>query len=229
MKTLITKSILCLLFLLPFAGLQAQDCETYYPFQEGVTFEITSYDGKDKVTGKSRHNIKELNGNQALVEVVNFDKKDKEQFRGEYDLACSDGQFKLDMRSMMGPDNMGSMEGMDVNIDASDMTFPANPVEGDELPDAHLKVSMQTSGMSIGGVKINIVNRKVAGTETITTPAGTFDCTILTQNVETKTMGMKIRSSTKTWYAKGAGPVKTESYKANGKLMGKEIMTALNR
>lgn len=229
MKTLLTKSLLCLLLLLSFSGLDAQGCDTYYPFQEGATFELTSYNGKDKVTGKTRHNIKEMTENQAVVEVISFDKKDKEVFRGEYGLECSDGQFSLDMRSMMGPENMGGMEGMDVNVDASDMTFPANPVVGDDLPDAHLKVSMQSSGMSIGGIQVTIANRKVAGKESITTPAGTFDCTIMTQDLETKTMGIKMRSSSKTWYSKGAGPVKTESFKANGKLISRDIMTSLTR
>ena len=224
---------LSLILLFPFLQINAQSCEAYYPMEEGASFEMTSYNAKEKVTGKTKSTILEKKGSgneiEAVVQVVHFDKKDKESFTSEYSMFCRDGQFSVDMRNMMGPDNMGSLQGMEIDVDASEMTFPADPQPGTTLEDAHLKVSMRSTGISMGGMQVNVTNRKVEGTETLTTPAGTFECVILTQNVASKTFGITVRASSKTWYSKGAGAVRTESYNKSGKLMGYEVLTALEK
>lgn len=234
MHKTITQKLILLIALVSFSFLtKAQDCEAYYPMSEGSVFELTSYDGKGKETGKSRNSIieKKVNGDEmeAVVKVEHFDKKGKESFTSEYSMYCKNGQFSLDTRSMMGPENMGTMENVEVNVDASELTFPADPTPGTTLDDAHLKVSMQTSGFSMGGMQINITNRKIGARESITTPAGTFDCVLMTQTVESKTMGIKILMSSKTWYSTGAGAVKSETYNKKGKLMSTEILTLLEK
>lgn len=234
MYSTISRNFLLFLALFSFSFLaKAQNCEAYYPMDEGSVFEMTSYDAKGKETGKARNTVieKKVNGDEleAVVKVDHFDKKGKESFSSEYSMFCKNGQFSLDMRNMMGPDNMGSLQNVEVTVDASEMTFPVDPQPGTTLEDAHLKVSMNTSGFSMGGMQVNITNRKIKGRESITTPAGTFDCVVITQNVESKTMGIKISASGKTWYSKGAGAVRTESYNKKGKLMGTEILTSLEK
>ena len=225
--------ILLLAILMPSGTAFSQSCEAYYPMDEGVSFEMTSYSAKEKVTGKTKSTIIEKKGSgneiEAVVKVVHFDKKDKESFSSEYSMFCRDGQFSVDMRNMMGPDNMGSLQGMEIDVDASEMTFPADPQPGTTLDDAHLKVSMRSTGISMGGMQVNVTNRKVVGTETLTTPAGTFECVILTQDVTSKTFGINVRASSKTWYSMGAGTVRSESYNKSGKLMGYEVLTALEK
>ncbi len=234
MFTTITRNTLLFIALFSFSFLaKAQNCEAYYPMSEGSVFEMTSYNAKGKETGKSRNSVieKRVNGDEleAVVKVEYFDQKGKESMTSEYSMYCKNGQFSLDMRSMMGPDNMGTMQGVEVTVDASEMTFPADPQPGTTLEDAHLKVTMNTSGFSMGGIQVNITDRKIEGRESITTPAGTFDCVLMTQVVESKTMGIKMTITGKTWYSMGAGAVRTESYNKNGKLMGTEVLTLLEK
>ena len=233
---LICKTALSALFFALFSiscTLNAQDCEAWYPMDEGAAFEMTSYSAKGKVTGRTMHTIKEKSSEggalQATVSVQYYDKKDKETMTSEYDLHCKEGQFSIDMRSMMSADNMSSMQNMEVDVDADEMAFPADLSPGTELPDASLKVSMKSAGFSMSGMQVLVTNRKVGARESVTTPAGTFDCVVISQDVQSKTMGIGIKASSKTWYAKGAGAVKTESYNKNGKLMGSEELTMLKK
>ena len=55
------------------------------------------------------------------------------------------------------------------------------------------------------------------GEESISTPAGTFDCFVITHDFETK-MGLKIIGKSKQWLAEGVGLVKQINYSKNGKV-----------
>lgn len=227
-KTTLSVFFMLCLFAIPAT---AQDCDAYFPTDEGTMFEMTSYNGKDKMQGMTRSTVTDISndgGFSATVKVESFDKKGKENYTSEYGIACKDGNFKVDMRSMMSGDNMSSMEGMEVDVEADELAFPSNMEVGTDLPDASLKVTMQSAGFSMAGMQIQIVNRKVLARESMTTPAGTFDCIVVSQDVNTK-MVVGIKASSKIWYAKGVGAVRTESYNGNGKMTGYEVMSALNK
>jgi hypothetical protein len=213
-------------FVLPAS---AQDCDAYFPMKEGAVFEMTSYNDKDKEQSMTRNTISELNGEgefTATVKVQSFDKKGKETYNSEYGVACNGDHFKIDMRSMMSGENMASMQGMEVDVEADELAFPSNIQVGTDLPDASLSVSMQSAGFSMAGMKIDITNRKVLARESMTTPAGTFDCIVVTQDISTK-MIVSIQASSKIWYAKNVGAVRSESYNKNGKRTGYEVLTSL--
>jgi len=82
-------------------------------------------------------------------------------------------------------------------------------------------------------MKINITNRKVVSSETITTTAGTFTCFKVTQDilVETTTMGipMKMNSKSTDYYSAGTGLVKSEYYNKNDKLTGYSELTKITK
>jgi hypothetical protein len=86
--------------------------------------------------------------------------------------------------------------------------------------------------MDMGGMKMNmtvdITNRKVNAKESITTPAGTFNCYAISSNSETK-MGLKMMFEIKEWVAEGMGVIKSETYNKNGKLMGYTELTSINK
>ena len=71
-------------------------------------------------------------------------------------------------------------------------------------------------------------NKIVVGKETITVPAGTFDCVIVTSDTDTKMMIAK-HTKSKNWYAKGIGLVKQEDYNKKGKLIGKQVLTQFKK
>jgi hypothetical protein len=72
-----------------------------------------------------------------------------------------------------------------------------------------------------------ITNRKVEAKESVTVPAGTFDCFKISYNSEIKIGFVKKNYRYITWYAPEVGAVKSEFYSAKGKLEGYSEMTLL--
>jgi hypothetical protein len=85
----------------------------------------------------------------------------------------------------------------------------------------------------MGGMAMNmimdIVDRKVEAAESMTTPAGTFDCMKLTQTEKMDMGMMKTTSSSKEWLAMGIGIVRQEHYNDKGELTGYMILTSVTQ
>lgn len=83
-------------------------------------------------------------------------------------------------------------------------------------------LTMQTTG----------TGRVVEAKESLTTPAGTFQCirTRQTMQIENKAMGipMRFEVASVSWYAPGVGQVRTDSYRKD-KLVGSTVLTKLTR
>ena len=91
------------------------------------------------------------------------------------------------------------------------------------LPDADMLAVINMSPIKMRLTFI-MTNRKVVGEETITTPAGTFDCIVLTYDYESK-MGIKVTGSTKQWFAEGIGLVKQIDLNKKGKETNRTLLT----
>ena len=74
-----------------------------------------------------------------------------------------------------------------------------------------------------------ITDREVLGKESVTTPAGTFDCYIITQSTHIKSMAANQKRTTKQWIAEGVGVVKSEDYNKKGKLDGTSVLTSFSK
>ncbi|HEY8402648.1 MAG TPA: hypothetical protein VIK89_15370, partial [Cytophagaceae bacterium] len=115
-------------------------------------------------------------------------------------------------------------------------TYPAQLSEGQNLPDAIMRMSItdKASGNEMGTVNINIINRKVVGKEKITTPAGTFDSYKITYDItiETVMMGMRLPGNNLKgveYISPGTGVIRNESYNQKEKLTGYQILTKFSR
>jgi hypothetical protein len=213
-------------------SITAQDCSPWYPMESGTVMQQTNYNAKGKATGKNVQTIIKKTGDAdemaAEVQSEHYDKKDKLTMTQSYTIHCKDGHFYVDMESIMSPESFGQYESMDVEVDAEDLQIPTKADAGTMLPDAVLTAKVSSSGVSIMTMQIHVTNRKVEGMEKITTPAGTFNCIKLSQTVETKTI-MKISMRSIEWYATDTGPVRTESFNKNGKLVSYTELTSLKR
>jgi len=228
-----SKSITLLtLLIVLFTGriARGQDCD-YYPFKKGAVMAFQSLDEKGRLTGSSRLTINDiqLSGgvSEYFVKNETFDSKNKLQNSLEYSMKCENGEFSIDMRSMIDPKSMEGFKDLEVSISGSDMTFPAVLVPGQSLPDADITIGTSSGGMSLMNLSVKVTNRKVVGVEPVTVPAGTFECFKLTYDVETK-LGLKISSSAVQWMSKGVGSIKTESYDKRGKLLGTTVLSEFN-
>lgn len=183
-------------------------------------FEMSSYNAKDKLqsTVKTTISEKESSGDKVVVtaHAVVFDPKSKELSKVDYDVTCQGGDFKIDMRafasSMTGAQGM---EGVEMHMEGDEMAFPKNLQPGMSLPDASFSMKMTMNGMTLSNTSMKSTNRKVTGTESITTPAGTFPCILIESDSEVKTMGMSFSSHDKSWYSLGVGLVRQESFKGD--------------
>ncbi|MCD4735870.1 MAG: DUF3108 domain-containing protein [Bacteroidales bacterium] len=210
----------------------AQDCSMYFPVEEGKQIELTQYNAKDKVQGTIKQKILkfEEKESETIIIVLNesYDKNGKEIGSGEFEMRCKEGVFYMDMKNYLDEKSMEAYDNMEVEITASDLAFPKDIKPGDQLKDASLNIKISGDEMINMGMDVFITDRKVEGTESITTPAGTFDCFRISYKINTKTFIMKIQMSGIEWIAEDIGVVRSESYNKKGKLIGYSLLSALN-
>ena len=108
-------------------------------------------------------------------------------------------------------EQMGDISG---NASTSFLEYPATMKEGDALKDASFSMDFKSASGLSGHISIDMTNRKVAGKENVTTPAGTWDCYKITYHSKTvfkMGIGIPMNADVTEWYAPGFGVVKTES------------------
>jgi hypothetical protein len=222
------------LFLMIFVFMQviivfAQDCVSYVPMKQGAIWETQHFDAKNKLTSTSKSIVKEKtttgNNIKLVIESESFDSKGKSQGKNNYSAGCDNGVFYLDMKGNIDQNAMSGFKDMQLTVTADNLDLPANPKPGQILKSGKFTMDAQVQGMP-GGFKmtVDVYNRKVEGTETITTPAGTFECVKITYEMKTFMM-MEIITKGVEWYAKDVGLVKSESYDSKGKLMSTSLLS----
>jgi len=201
--------------------------------EKGKKFELTYFDDKDKAQGRTEYEIidKEESGNAvtATVHMIHYDKKDKMVMESDYKVQCEDGVFKIDIRGVLNAaqmQQMSSMDNMDVTVETEDLEIPSTLSVGDNLNDGSLNMKMNASGsgMTLMSFRTDISNRKVVNKEDVTTPAGTFDCYVISSDVHSKAGFVNMNFETKEWISEGVGVVRSESYR-KGKLDGYSLLT----
>jgi hypothetical protein len=223
--------ILILGIALSAVRLSAQDCG-YYSLSKGTVMTYQSLDGKGKITGTSRMTCIDVISSPAMVKYkVRLDSEDAKadnKTSHEVQMRCENGKFYMDMQNFLDPSSMEGFKDMQLTVDSKDMEFPAGLAEGMSLPDASLKLAAASEGVTIMNMTIFISNRKVAGKETVTVPAGTFECYKLTYDLETKMM-FKMTTSVTEYLCMGVGSIKTETYDKKGKLLGTTVLSEVKK
>ena len=212
----------------------AQCNDSFFPFNEGVSFEQTAYDKKGKEQGKSMSEIVTVDGTSAVVKNVFFDKKGKEVADGEYTIICEGNTIKMDFNKFI-PDGMLDQYGdAEVTVEGDFITIPNNLQEGQSLPDGTGTVTIKMTSAAAMNITMDmtITDRKVEKVETLNTPAGSFDTYKISQKtiVKMNMMGMNktTENSSAAWYAKGVGMVRNENYDKKGDLMGYTELTSFD-
>lgn len=105
-------------------------------------------------------------------------------------------------------------EGMDVTVTGTPFQLPANTKKGDTFGD-------YTITMNIAGIKTNsnITGQQIVAEETIEVSGHSIPCIVLENTQVSKVIGIKQTAKIKTWYGRGLGIVKVETYNKKGKLM----------
>jgi len=211
-----------LLFLSVALFAQSDICRNgYLPFREGVSFELTSYNQKGKVASVIRHGVKEISplssGFRATIEMQILDDKGKATSGGQYFIDCADGGFSLDMSSMLSPESLTAMSSLQVDVTGDGLSIPNTLTPGQSLPDGKMEMKASMGNIALINMSISISDRNVISKETLTTPAGVFDCVKLTQTTTIGGLGNKSYVGT-TWLAPGVGTVRSENYNKKGEV-----------
>jgi uncharacterized membrane protein len=226
------------LFIMCFSGIvKSQNCGLYYPLVNGAVIEMTSYNANDQLSGTTTSNISNVvttaDGTMASIASTVKDKKGTETSTSSCSVKCTGGSIFVDMRSYIPQQSQDQWKNMSVKTDAGQLEIPQTLTVGATLKDASVTVTVYNGTTLFSTMKVNISNRVVASQESITTPAGTFNCFKITQDikVENIVMGMTIPISMKSaeYYATGTGMVKSQSFDKNGKLSGYTLLTKLTK
>jgi len=207
----------------------AQNCESYFPQEINKKYEYTDYDKKDKVIGTTVKTVVAKNeipgGVEIRIKEEDFSEGVDTATSIEYTIKCENGIMSMDMESiMMSQDQMQAYEGMETKVDADDLTIPTDAKAGDELSGGKVVAEVFNEGMRVMSMTFTILDRKVDAVESLTTPAGTFECLKITSHVE-MVMIIGFKMTIIEWYAKDIGVVKSIAYSKKGKKISSTILT----
>lgn len=208
------------LFLLcPTVVLSAQDCSNYYFLQNDKTIEMTVSNKNGKESGKMTYIISDSKKNgSSVTATINsefVDAKGKSISKATNNVKCENGLLQMNMKTFIPAAQMEQMKSGTANASDVYLEYPANMNAGDQLKDGQFNMDYESASGLKSSIDISISERKVEGKESVTTPAGTWECyKITSQNrIVSKIagIGIPIKMSVTEWYAPGFGIVKTES------------------
>ena len=211
----------------------AQDgCSKFYPMSEGTSMEYTNYNKKGKVEGVSSFKVTEVSTNgdttNATMAINLKDDKGKEIYNSDYKLSCTGNMVKLDYESILPSEMMKQYSEMDFEVSGNDIEIPNDLSVGQNLADANVNMKINMGAMNMN-MAVDMVNRKVEKKESVTTPAGTYDCYVLYSENRSKVMMANQVYPSRVWLAEGVGMVKQETYKKNGDLMSSTELTSYSK
>ena len=214
MKKFIIISLSIMLF--SFSADKNEECNPYYLSEEGKTTELTSYNKKDKVTGKTTRKVlskKAISGGLEIeIEANIFDKKDEKISGGTFNVTCKDGKLTVDMTNMVDLSQIQQFEGMDIDIQSESLDFPTNPTVGQELKGGKTTLTASNMGMKLFSQTIIIDKRKVEAIESKTCPAGTYECVKISYETRMQIGPKAFVYKSIDWIAKDIGTVRSETY-----------------
>lgn len=209
--------------------------EPYHALKKGTKIQYTVYNGKGKVQGYHNQEVLEISRKgknvNAVVASTQTDRKGKVQTGATVSLQYKNGNFYVDLLSILLPQGMPNME-IETAITGNDMIIPEKISPGQKLPDAQATFNMKMKGggesIKMPPVVYRVFNREAVGEESVETPMGKYVCFKITQSVEVELplIGKQVSSGI-VWVGKGIGTVKTEGYDKKGKLQNRMLLTEL--
>ena len=195
---------------------------TFFAMKKGAVQVFVSKYAKGKITSQSRNTVKAITGDKNAFAIdyqsEALDDKGKPADKDNplilnYRVVIKDGLMYLDMKGLFG-----AMEGIEgVQASGTAVKIPSNLAVGQSIDDAKV-------GVKIGFMNCLVVmtEGKCLAIEDVKVEAGTFKCYKVSQKTNSTVMGFKSEGTTITWYAKGVGAVKTETYDKKGKLLSSQ-------
>ncbi len=212
--------IFTLVTFLMVLGANAQD--PFYPKKEGVKLSYTLTDKKGKVSGYSESTVVSVKNSGTQTEVtmqtMAKDKNGKDILQNPMDLTVmiEDGAVIMSPKALAGKIVAG------LDITGGDLRLPVNLTTGTTLNDYDIT-------MGIAGINTtsHITDVKAVAEETLEVSGHSIPCVVVESTTSVKVLGIKRSSLQKTWYGRGVGIVKLETYDNKGKLESTQTLTSI--
>lgn len=135
---------------------------------------------------------------------------------------AADGTVRMDLANSMKAVFASLFPNAVISTTGGITTLPSVMEPGDRLADASGTVKVR--GITY---TVSVTDRKVLRNEKITTPAGTFDCVVVSEHKEEKAVGYSRITTAETWYCRGYGMIRHDTYDRNMKLETSEILESV--
>lgn len=130
-----------------------------------------------------------------------------------------DGSVRMDVGGTMKAVFSNMFPNAEIVSAGEPTLLPADMRPGDVLPDARSVVTVR--GLKY---KTEVTERQVLREERITVPAGTFDCIVVREHKVERGPGRNRTTTGETWYARGIGYVRHDTYDKNLRLETTEVL-----
>ncbi|MBN2595677.1 hypothetical protein [Labilibaculum sp.] len=218
------KKLISLIFLIGLTSMLAfsQECTLYIPNQVGTElhYQITNAKGKvDGIYTQKMISVKEKGGETIFELLQTFmDPKSPEKVITQDTIIfrCKDNIFYIDMEKYLNQKQMEGFKDMEVKITTEDLIYPPKLYPGLALNDGSISLEVG-AGMINMNMTTNIVNRKVEALEDVTTPAGTFTCYKISEDVKSKIGFVNVELHNIAWIVKDIGTIRSKSFDKKGK------------
>lgn len=213
----------------------AQDC-LGMTFKSGMNFELSTFNAKDKSTGKIVYQVKDVRreGSATVMDITAQFQDEKGKQLSPYTIhyTCTGDELVADMSGMMQSMQSGLKDG-EMRMKSNKLVYPGKLSVGQKLADGQMEAEMISKGSTLMTMNMTMSNRQVESKAPLTTPAGTFDAYKITSdmNFENRMMGIPIRGTMRTVSYRAANQlfdVKSETYNKNGKLVGYTLLSKAN-
>lgn len=218
------------------AGAMAQDCTFFFPQQEGTKLVRKGYDAQGNLKNVMTYQVDKVetmpSGTEVEADYVYADANGNQIVRGELECSCQNGEFFMNMGDLVSYPAAVSMIGEDIAMTGDFMNYPntiSSNIPGDDdyyFDDANIKIYSKKNKKKRANVSIH--DRAYETTESLTTPAGTFDCAKVRYNIDVNSPDGRITGYGYEWYAPNVGVVRTELYDPNNNLQSYTVLEEIN-
>ena len=214
------RTMIALVTFLMVLGVKAQ--EPFYLQKEGVKLGYTITDKKGKVDGYSESKVVSVksSGAQTAVTMQTMvkDKNGKDLLQNPFELSVTieNGTVIMSPKALVGK----IVEGLSIN--GEDLKLPVNLTTGAPLND--YSITMGIAGIN---TTTQVTGVKAVAEETIEVSGHRIPCVVVDSTTSVKVLGIKRSSLQKTWYGRGIGIVKLETYDSKGKLESTQTLTSI--
>ncbi|MCC3157038.1 hypothetical protein LJ737_07300 [Hymenobacter sp. 15J16-1T3B] len=207
----------------------APSCEHPFGLSDGTELTYQLLNEKNKPEGLQILKVARITPHEAakkapaytevLLKSSLYDASNRLQRNDEYVYLCRRDTVLTDGRLLLDPAMLRSFRDRRFAYEPVHLAWPNQPTAG-ALPGGKLTVQVSSPSVDIAQVITDVSERRLSGPESITTPAGTFQCYKVESRYEYVTQARAdiARRSVKRvvdYYAPGVGMVRSEMHDAD--------------